>query len=175
MKSESKAKKTISATMEQVRRERVIDETATQRWQRLYRTEGGPLMAWLLDEAVAQKMDLQMLARELGVTTGYLSQLHCGQRSTADISHRFAAACGVFLKVPCVVVQVVAGRLTLLDFVCASDLDRWIEEIGIKEEGTPAQLACGARLGHEELWLLPRMVRVLSSVASVHETRARLA
>lgn len=167
--------KTLVATMAQVQLERSSDETETQRWQRLYRIEGGPLVAWLLDEAAVQMMDLHMLARELGVTVGYLSQLHSGLRSSADISHSFAAACGVFLKVPSVVVQVVAGRLTLLDFVSASDLDRWSEQFGVETEGRAAQHVCGARLGQEELWLLPHIVRALLSVASVHETRARLA
>lgn len=69
------------------------------------------------------------------------------------------------------VVQIVAGRLTLVDFVCATDLDRWVEEIGCQEHGEEAHLACGARLGSEELWLLPHIGTGLTSVASVHQTR----
>lgn len=174
MKSEHKSNKGLLATMEKMRCEQRANESSSQRWKRLYSTEGGPLLAWLLDDAVTKNMDLQMLARELSVTVGYLSQLHSGMRDSANISSEFAAACGAFLGVPSVVVQVIAGRLTLLDFVCASDLDRWLEQMGVEEVGASTQLACGARLGQEELWLLPHMTKVLTSVASVHETRVRM-
>lgn len=174
MKSDNKANKGLPATMEKMRCEQRANEDTSQRWKRIYSTDGGPLLAWLVDDAVTKNMDQQMLARELGVTVGYLSQLHSGMRDSAHISPEFAAACGAFLGVPSVVIQVVAGRLTLLDFVCASDLDRWIEQMGGGSVGAPAQLACGARLGQEELWLLPHMTKVLTSVASVHETRARM-
>lgn len=172
MKSGTNFVKGLNATMDAMRSERTSSETSAQRWKRLYRTPGGPLMAWLLDEAVSQELDIPKLAQELGVTVGYLSQLHSGLRETSDISREFAAACGTFLRVPSVVVQIVAGRLTLVDFVCATDLDRWVEEVGYEEHGEEAHLACGARLGPEELWLLPHIVTVLTSVASVHQTRA---
>jgi len=174
MKSENKAHMGLAATMEEMRSKLRANESTSQRWKRLYSSEGGPLVAWLLDDAVTKKMALHMLARELGVTVGYLSQLHAGMRVSANISYEFAAACGVFLGVPSVVVQIIAGRLTLLDFVCASDLDRWVEQMGLEAVGASAQLACGARLGQEELWLLPHMAKVLTSVAGVHETRARM-
>lgn len=189
MKSENKAIKAVkanqgreglAAALEGVRLERSLKGSAQDRWKRIYRTSGGALVGWLLDEALARQMDLPALARELGVTVGYLSQLHSGLRDPADISPEFAAACGVFLRVPSVVVQVVAGHLTLLDFVCATDVDRWVEDLGVEGagdddvDGASARLACGAQLGQKELWLLPRMAQVLTSVASVHQTRARL-
>lgn len=173
MKSQTNDNKSLSASMKEIVLERKPDESATERWKRLYRAKGGPLVGWLLDEAVNRKMDVPALARELGVTIGYLSQLHSGMRETANISREFAAACGVYLGVPAVVVQVVAGHLTLLDCVCATDLDRWVEQLGVEGEGASAQLACGAQLGTEELWLLPQLVQVLTSVASIHQTRAR--
>lgn len=166
--------KGLVATMTELSDARSAQENPSERWKRIYRTTGGPLVAWLLDEAVAQQMDASALARELGVTTGYLAQLHSGVRDPANISREFAAACGVFLGVPAVVVQVVAGHLTLLDFVCATDLDRWAERLAVEGEGEAAQLVGGSKLGRDELWLLPNMVQVLKSVASVHQTRARL-
>lgn len=164
----------LVATMMKLSHERPAQEDPSERWKRIYRTSSEPLMAWLLDEAVSRKMDVSALARELGVTTGYLAQLHSGVREPANISRDFAAACGVYLGVPAVVVQVVAGHLTLLDFVCATDLDRWVEMLGLQGDGEAAQLVGGSTLGREELWLLPKMVQVLTSVASVHQTRARL-
>lgn len=169
-----KTNKGLVATMTQLSRERTAQENPSERWKRIYRTTGGPLMAWLLDEAIGRNMDASALARELGVTTGYLAQLHSGVREPANISRDFAAACGAFLGVPAVVVQVVAGHLTLLDFVCATDLDRWVEKLGVDGDGEAAKLVGGSTLGREELWLLPKMVQVLTSVASVHQTRARL-
>lgn len=166
--------KSLVGTMLELSSQRTARDTPDDRWRRIYRAECGPFMAWLLDEAVSRGMDGPALARELGVTTGYLAQLHNGVRQSASISSDFAAACGVFLGVPAVVVQVVAGRLTLLDFVCATDLDRWVEKLANQGDVEAVQVVGGSTLGLEELWLLPSMVQVLTSVASVHETRARL-
>lgn len=174
MKSENNVLKGLSSAVEAIRSMRSPDESDAERWKRLYRAPGGPLIAWLLEEMVKREIDLHQLAEELGITVGYLSQLHSGIREPANISRDFAAACGAFLRVPSVVVLVVSGSLTLLDFVCATDLDRWVEELGCEVEGDDAQLACGARLGPKELWLLPQMVRALTVVASVHETRVRI-
>lgn len=80
----------------------------------------------------------------------------------------------MFLGVPAVVVLVVAGHLKLVDFVCATDLERWVEGNIGHDDGEPVRLACGKQVGAEELRLLPRMVEALQAAASVHETRARL-
>lgn len=149
--------------------------TESGRWRRLYAAPGGALMGWLLEEAQNRGLDLPGLATELRVTAGYLAQLRCGIRDCANISHDFAAACAVFLGVPTVVVLIVAGHLKLVDFVCATDLDRWVESTVGHESGEPVHLACDARIGMEELQLLPQIVRTLHAAASVHETRARTA
>ena len=149
-------------------------ETTSERWKRLYKAPGGPLMGWLLNEAATRGMDLPELACELQVTTGYLLQLRNGVRESQNISHDFGAACAVFLGVPTVVVLIVAGHLKLVDFVCATEFDRWVERTVGTEGEEPMHLACGAQVGPEELRLLPRMVEALHAAASVHETRARL-
>lgn len=91
---------------------RIDGETTSQRWKRLYRQPGGPLMGWLQDEAVKQGMDFAGLARELKVSTGYLAQLRSGIRE--HVSYEFAAAAAVFLGVPTVVkaqpVQLACGK-----------------------------------------------------------------
>ncbi len=119
-------------------------------------------------------MDLTALATELRVNVGYLAQLRAGIRECSSISHDFAAACAVFLEVPAVVVLILSGHLKLVDFVCATEFDRWVESTIGHESGQPMQLACGAQVGLEELGLVPQMVRALHAAASVHATRARL-
>lgn len=150
-----------------------IRETRSERWKRIYNEPGGPLMGWLRDEAAKRGMSFSQLATQLYVTVGYLSQLRTGIRKTANISHDFAAACGEFLAVPTVVVLVVAGHLKLVDFVCATDFDRWVENTVGQDDAQAVQLACGARVGEEELRLLPLMVKALYGAASIHEKRAR--
>lgn len=146
----------------------------SDRWQRLYAAPGGPLMGWLLEEAEKRGMGLPGLAAELRVTVGYLAQLRAGIRDCASISHDFAVACAVFLQVPTVVVLILSGHLQLVDFVCATEFDRWVESTIGHESGAPVSLACGAQVGPEELRLVPQMVRALHAAASVHATRARL-
>jgi transcriptional regulator with XRE-family HTH domain len=164
----------LHATLQDMKTVGRQDESITDRWRRLYRAPGGPLMGWLLDTAAARGIELTALANELGVTVGYLAQLHCGMRETANISREFAAECGVLLGVPAVVVLVVAGHLKLVDFVCATHFERWVHDTGAEERGLPAQLACGAQVGPEELRLLPQMVEALYGAASIHEVRARV-
>lgn len=147
---------------------------ASERWKRLYAAPGGPLMGWLFEEAETRGLRVQELASELSVTTGYLMQLRNGVREAVHISYDFAVACAMFLEVPTVVVLVLAGRLTLVDFVGASHFERWVESTVGHEEADPVQLACGVQVGPKELRLLPLMVEALHSAASVHERRARL-
>jgi transcriptional regulator with XRE-family HTH domain len=146
---------------------------ASGRWKRLYAAPGGPFMGWLLEEANARGLQIQDVARELCVTTGYLLQLRNGGRETANISHDFAAACAMFLDVPTVVVLIVAGHLQLVDFVRASHFDRWIESTVDAASGDSVELACGAVIGPEELRLLPLMVDALHRAAGIHERRKR--
>ena len=76
---------------------------------------------------------------------------------------------------PTVVVLVVAEHLKLVDFVCATDFDRWVENTVGQDDAQAVQLACGARVGEEELRLLPLMVKALYGAASIHEKRVRVA
>lgn len=149
-------------------------ESGSERWKRLYAAPGGALMGWLVEHAAGQGMDFAGLAKELRVTVGYLAQLQAGIRDCAAISRDFAAACGVFLGVPAVVVLIVAGQLTLVDLVSASDFDRWVERTVGHDDGEPVHLACGAQVGVEGLRLLPHIVEALQAAASVHARRARM-
>ena len=61
------------------------------------------------------------MAKECGVTYGYISQLRTGLRKTSQISHDFASACARFLGVPTVVVLLLSGFLTLSDFATRAE------------------------------------------------------
>jgi transcriptional regulator with XRE-family HTH domain len=146
----------------------------SERWKRLYAAPGGPLMGWLDEEAKARGLQNEDLAHELCVTTGYLAQLRNGVRDVSNVTHDFAAGAAMFLDVPTVVVLVVAGQLRLVDFVCASHFDRWVESTLDASGAEPVHLACGAVVGPEELRLLPMMVEALHRAAGIHERRMRV-
>jgi len=92
-------------------------ETKEERVRRLYSYEGGALMGWLLDECRIRGFTLQALAAELGVTYGYLNQLRSGLREISQVGPRFAQRAARFLGVPTVVVKLMAGQLTMSDFI----------------------------------------------------------
>lgn len=91
-------------------------EPREARVRRLYNAPGGALMGWLFDEALCRGQQQQELARQLGVTMGYLYQLRNGMRQVCNISHDFAKACATYLMVPTVVVKLVSGQIRMSDF-----------------------------------------------------------
>jgi transcriptional regulator with XRE-family HTH domain len=92
-------------------------ETPDERLLRLYASEGGPLLGWLIDECARRGQTLRELADQLGVTYSYIYQLRSGARQTAHVSPDFAGACSKYLGVPPVVVKLLAGALPVSDFV----------------------------------------------------------
>jgi len=92
-------------------------ESPEQRVRRLHSASGGSLMGWLLDEARIRGMALNVMATELGVTYGYINQLRSGLRSVAQVSPRFIQNAARFLGVPAVVVKLMAGHLSVSDFM----------------------------------------------------------
>lgn len=57
-----------------------------------------------------------VLARELGVTYGYLNQLVTGLRQVENVSAHFVRSCAKYLEIPAVAVMLLAGKISLLDF-----------------------------------------------------------
>jgi len=86
------------------------------RVRRLYAVEGGPLVGLLIEEASSRGQSLQEMACSVDVTIGYINQLRSGMRRPADISHAFAAACARYLRLPTIVVKVIAGNIRMSDF-----------------------------------------------------------
>ena len=73
---------------------------------------GGVLLAMLIGRANEVGHQLGDMARELGVTYGYIAQLRGGHRETKHISDIFATACANYLGVPRITVLLAAGRVT---------------------------------------------------------------
>lgn len=96
-------------------------ETAEQRATRLYSAEGGALIAWLYDEARRRRQTCAEMARELGVTAGYINQLRVGIRQLSHISQEFGDACAAYLGVPPIVVKLLSGRVRVSDFLLPAE------------------------------------------------------
>nr|WP_315232416.1 hypothetical protein [uncultured Albidiferax sp.] len=91
-------------------------ESKSERVTRLYQTPGGPLIGWLFDECRRRQSQLGDMAKELGVTYGYINQLRNGIRSTEDVGQAFCEAAAVYLGTPPIVVKLLANQVKLRDF-----------------------------------------------------------
>lgn len=103
-------------------------ETTQQRVERLYDSDGGPLLAWLIDEARCRGMSMNELAAELGVTYGYINQLRSGIRQVSCIGQDFADLSARFLGVPAIVVKLLAGRIRMSDFAWPQEGEEMLVE-----------------------------------------------
>ena len=189
-------KKTIATNVEAIRlaptRAKEAPETADERVSRLYKTDGGALIAWLLDEARRRRMDLQTMAREVGVTYGYINHLRTGFREISQISHNFATAYAEFLGVPTVVVLVLSGYLSMSDFAVRSESEedmleramRYMQDDPAVRSGIPVDLGqlgiegkravalMYAQVSEKDIFQthrLPQMVRWLQRAVLEHD------
>ncbi len=80
------------------------------------RKPGGMLMAALMGCAMERGHNLVQLARQVGVTPGYLTQLRCGMRSVKTISDKFARSCARYLGLSTTKILMLSGRLAPSDF-----------------------------------------------------------
>ena len=76
---------------------------------------GGLLMAALIRHANEHQIQLNELARELGVTYGYINQLRNGIRRIDQISDEFSSAAACFLGVPRLAVLLLSGQINPSD------------------------------------------------------------
>ncbi len=76
---------------------------------------GGLLLAALIRRANELRHQMNDMARELGVTYGYINQLRNGRRATSNVSDEFAMRCAQYLSVPRMTVLMLAGRVTPQD------------------------------------------------------------
>lgn len=77
---------------------------------------GAMLIAALIRRANEVGQQLNEMARELGVTYGYINQLRNGLRNVKKISDEFALGCARYLCLPLLTVLTLAGRVTNADF-----------------------------------------------------------
>ena len=83
---------------------------------------GGLLLAALIRCANERRMQLNDMARELGVTYGYVNQLRSGIRNVNQVSDDFALACARYLNLPRLTVLMLAGRITPQDVFESQDM-----------------------------------------------------
>ena len=90
------------------------------------------LLDALVEKANREGLALTELSSRLGVTYGYIAQLRSGLRRTEHISDMFAKACALYLGVPTLTVKMLAGRVSLEDFVMPAQLEAEQLELGLK-------------------------------------------
>jgi hypothetical protein len=68
-------------------------------------------------------LQLQELAKELGMTYGYIHQLRTGKKPIPGISERVVDACASFLKIPRMAVLVAADIVRMDDIYAAAEFN----------------------------------------------------
>lgn len=177
----------------------VTDEAKRRaRAMHCYRHPGGPLLGWLNDEAKRHGHTGLAMASALGVTPGYIHQLKSGHRHLAHISDAFARACARYLGIPPIVVKLLAGRVSVADFLspAASEpqtieraframLDnpavRQLLPLSVDQlpaEARKALVMMYAEVTHTDVFgvqELPTMLRYLQQAAVVHDENSEIA
>jgi transcriptional regulator with XRE-family HTH domain len=77
---------------------------------------GAALLVRLCKAANSQNLQLNELAKELGITYDYFAQLRRGSKSVPNISDEFADRCAKFLRLPKITILVEAGKISISDF-----------------------------------------------------------
>ncbi len=77
---------------------------------------GSTLLAWLFETANDRGLQLKEMAKELGVTYGYIHQLRNGIKPVPGISDEVVDRCAKFLDVPRLAVLVAADIMRFEDF-----------------------------------------------------------
>lgn len=131
-------------------------ETATERVVRLCGSDGGALTGWLYDEARRRNQEIREMARLVGVTYGYISQLRTGIRLTEHISHDFAVSCARYLGVPAIVVKLVSGSIRISDFAFPSESEEQLINRAVRTMQDDPQLRAALP---SEMVLLPLEVK----------------
>ena len=98
-------------------------ESKSERVDRLYKSAGGPVIGWLLDEAHKRGDTLNKMAAEIGVTYGYINQLRTGIRSTEHLSQPVLEGMARYLGICTVVIKLLAGRIKLSDFAFRAETE----------------------------------------------------
>ena len=100
------------------------------------------LLAVIYRTAVRRGQTIQQVAEVRGITTGYLGQLFDGVKKPENISRELVGSIAAYLKVPPVIVQVLASKIQAGDFMMPSDTSTHLVEVsdGGLEALMPAQI-----------------------------------
>ena len=104
-----------------------FDQTAEQpepprdRMRRLYRHPGGPLVAWLFDDARLRLHSLATLAQELGVSIEELKLVEQGQAPELLGLRAFMARAARYLGIPPITARLLTGDITIRDFATVAE------------------------------------------------------
>lgn len=138
-----------------------IDESAQERVARIYRSRGGPLIGWLLDEANLRDMQLNTLSAELGVTVGYINQMRSGLRNTENIGQEFVQAAAHFLGVPPIVVKLLAGQIRMSDFALQQESEEELIERAFRHVQCDLQVRIASAVNLTDLPLQAKQALVM--------------
>ncbi len=93
------------------------------------RNAGQALADLLASKLRTEGRTVSEIARRLGISQGYLSQLLNGDKEFAGVSDEFIRRCAEFLSLPVVVCFLLAGRLSAQDFFEAPcEFSRYVEK-----------------------------------------------
>ena len=105
-------------------------EAPTARMSRLYRHPGGPLVAWLFDDARLRLHSAAKLAEELGVSIEELKLLEHGQALDLLGNRAFMTKAARYLGIPPITARLLTGDITIRDFATMAEP----EEVVIERE-----------------------------------------
>ena len=103
-------------------------EAPAARMRRLYRHPGGPLVAWLFDDARLRLHSLAKLAEELGVSSKELGLLERGQALTLLRHRAFIASVARYLGIPPITARLLTGDITIRDFATVAEPEERVIE-----------------------------------------------
>ena len=96
-------------------------EAPTARMSRLYRHPGGPLVAWLLDDARLRLHSAAKLAQELGLSIEELKLLEHGQAPELLRHHGLITKAAHYLGIPPITARLLTGDISIRDFATVAE------------------------------------------------------
>ena len=96
-------------------------EPPAVRMLRLYRHPGGPLVAWLLDDARLRLHSAAKLAEELGVSAQEIAWLEHCQAPELLFDRTFIAKAARYLGIPPITARLLTGDITIRDFATIAE------------------------------------------------------
>ena len=103
-------------------------EAPQHRMRRLYRHPGGPLVAWLLDDARLRLHSAAKLTGELGVSIEELNLLEHGQAPELLRDRGLITKAAHYLGIPPITARLLTGDITIRDFATVAEPEERVIE-----------------------------------------------